>query len=247
MDLQLGLALPNSDQFLKKMEPVKKSNCFDGFREGYGSSLSSDDDDCSYDDDDYGMKRKRARLSEYVGDCACLSKTLPLLLWSKEPNDEDDQDDDDDQDIHKCGHFSMSRNGRDDETLVGWPPIKTYRKRCRGQNHNVAQRNNQIWTQNGRGDGVVDNGDNRWSSRYVKVQMEGMVITRKISLSFLRHHQSYEALTHSLISLFGKGQDNVEDYRLAYQDREGDWMLAADVPWRVFMRSIQRLKLLKDN
>ncbi|KAL9249038.1 Auxin-responsive protein IAA13-like protein [Drosera capensis] len=246
MDLQLGLALPNSDHFLKKLELVRKSCSFDGFGEGYGSSLSSDDDDCPYDDDYYGMKRKRARLSEdIVGDYACLPKTLPLLLWSKEPNGHDD-DDDDDQEIHKCGHFSTSRNGREDETLVGWPPIQSYRKRRRGQN-NVVRPNNPMGNENGRGGYVGDDDDNRWSSRYVKVQMEGMVITRKISLSFLRRHQSYEGLTHSLISLFGKGQDIVEDYRLTYQDREGDWMLAGDVPWRVFIRSIQRLKLLKDN
>jgi auxin-responsive protein IAA len=28
------------------------------------------------------------------------------------------------------------------------------------------------------------------------------------------------------------GQENSSNYRLTYQDREGDWLLAEDVPWR---------------
>ena len=28
------------------------------------------------------------------------------------------------------------------------------------------------------------------------------------------------------------GDDSVADYELTYQDKDGDWLLAGDVPWR---------------
>ncbi|KAH9612285.1 hypothetical protein KSS87_013646 [Heliosperma pusillum] len=41
------------------------------------------------------------------------------------------------------------------------------------------------------------------------------------------------------------GKDRVDDYKLTYQDEEGDWLLAGDVPWRTFIQSVQRLKMLR--
>ncbi|GAB2284146.1 hypothetical protein Dimus_018614, partial [Dionaea muscipula] len=120
-------------------------------------------------------------------------KPLPLLIWNGEPID----DDDDSQDIHE--------NGVVGDPLVGWPPIKNFRKLTYGRrNYNVARPNDPIAADVNRGVGDGADGDGRWRSSCLKVQMEGVLITRKINLSFLHHHQSYNALSHSLISLFGK-------------------------------------------
>ncbi|GAB2265422.1 hypothetical protein Dimus_000479 [Dionaea muscipula] len=117
-----------------------------------------------------------------------------LIGWLLEPID----DDDDSQDIHK--------NGVVGDPLVGWPPIKNFRKLTYGRrNYNVARPNDPVAVDVNRGVGDGSDGDGRWRSSYLKVQMEGVLITRKINLSFLHHHQSNNALTHSLISLFGKG------------------------------------------
>ncbi|KAM0031045.1 putative transcription regulator AUX/IAA family [Helianthus debilis subsp. tardiflorus] len=36
-----------------------------------------------------------------------------------------------------------------------------------------------------------------------------------------------------------------EDVKLTYQDKEGDWLLAGDVPWGLFVENVKRLKLVK--
>ncbi|VFQ97474.1 unnamed protein product [Cuscuta campestris] len=72
--------------------------------------------------------------------------------------------------------------------------------------------------------------------------MEGVGIARKIDLNA---HSSYASLTSSVITLFGRDEEDVEAYALTYQDKEGDWLLAGDVPWGTFIQSVQRLKLVK--
>ncbi|GAB2278670.1 hypothetical protein Dimus_013346 [Dionaea muscipula] len=116
-----------------------------------------------------------------------------------------------------CVHLAVAclcRNGVVGDPLVGWPPIKNFSKLTYGRlNYNVARPNDPVAADVNRGVGDGGDGDGMWRFSYLKVQMEGVLITRKINLSFLHHHQSYNALTHSLISLFGKGNSlhyNVE-------------------------------------
>ena len=86
------------------------------------------------------------------------------------------------------------------DSIVGWPPVKSYRKNfCHDDD---AQRHHQ-----GRCSGnlpAVENGVccGGRRSMYVKAQMEGFMITRKIDLKV---HQSYDSLTRSLLAMFGKG------------------------------------------
>ncbi|XP_020517713.1 auxin-responsive protein IAA9 [Amborella trichopoda] len=108
---------------------------------------------------------------------------------------------------------------RKKEVMVGWPPVKSCRKVGRG------------------------------SSFYVKVNMEGVGIGRKIDLNL---HHSYSSLAHALEDMFGKHEKNKEDGTvccpqciLTYEDREGDWMLVGDVPWETFIKSVKRLKILR--
>ncbi|GAB4832836.1 hypothetical protein Ancab_006851 [Ancistrocladus abbreviatus] len=239
MELQLGLALPVRNPIIKESDFKKKNNnySFNCSEEGYGSSLSSDDDGV-----DKNCARKKCRFDDAFdgdSDAADVPKTLSLLVWNREPNEEDDGP----QEIRKDCPFTMNKSGGEGDCTVGWPPIKSYRKKLCHQNYN-----GRMAPENGGGGGRIggEGDDSGLSSRYVKVQMEGVVITRKINLSFLEHHQSYGSLTCSLVSLFGRGQDNLDAYTLTYQDKEGDWLLAGDVPWRTFIESIQRLKLLRN-
>lgn len=158
--------------------------------------------------------------------------TLPLLLWDKEPNEQDKHP----KRLWEFTSFSFSKN--DGEGIVGWPPIKSYRKKLRQRDgsHRHFRR------QGGDFPAGIGGGCGGFRSMYVKVQIEGFGITRKIDLKL---YHSYESLTSSLLTMFGKGQDNVNGYKLTYQDREGDWLLAGDLPWRTFIGLVQRLKLMR--
>ncbi|GAV85980.1 AUX_IAA domain-containing protein [Cephalotus follicularis] len=151
-------------------------------------------------------------------------RTLPLLLWNNQPHEDDDP-----KDFYSHPSFAINQNNGD--SVVGWPPIKSSRKKhCHQNNRSV---------ENECGYGVI-----RSSSNYmfVKVKMEGVAIARKIDLTL---HHSFLTLKSTLINMFGTCQEDSNCYKLTYQDSEGDWLLAEDIPWRSFVRSVQRLKLLR--
>nr|GMD44095.1 auxin-responsive protein IAA29 [Ipomoea batatas] len=61
--------------------------------------------------------------------------------------------------------------------------------------------------------------------------MEGVAIGRKIDLSL---YNSYQVLTNNLINMFARYQEcgkNGGGYALLYQDKQGNWLVAGDVPW----------------
>ncbi|KAI3801823.1 hypothetical protein L1987_29940 [Smallanthus sonchifolius] len=161
-------------------------------------------------------------------------QTLPLLVWNNfccnknQLNEEHDQDHDNDGDndgeVESNSIFVRRRNIGG---VIGWPPVKLCRRK-------VCHR------KIGSNGGGSDDGDGGGSkSMYVKVHMEGIGIARKVDLNM---HQSYQTLVHTLANMFGKCYGDV---KLTYQDKEGDWLLAGDVPWGSFINTIQRLKLLK--
>ncbi|KMT02809.1 hypothetical protein BVRB_8g193910 [Beta vulgaris subsp. vulgaris] len=259
MELELGLSLskyPPKIPILKELDLISYVNCKakQVYEEGNSSTLSyqssvNDDDDDDNDSDDYGdeeincgffqiKENKKKRGFDEVNEVeSCdVSKpiTLPLLLWDKHPN-EDHQ-----QPKRLCNSTSFIINKSEGDGIVGWPPIKSYRKKVNdAQHHHHQQRrhggNFPAMENGGRGGGC---GGSR--SMFVKVQMEGFFITRKIDLKL---YHSYEALISSLLTMFNKEEDSVDDYKLTYQDSDGDWLLAGDVPWRTFIQSVQRLKL----
>ncbi|XP_015081643.1 auxin-responsive protein IAA29-like [Solanum pennellii] len=152
-------------------------------------------------------------------------QTLPLLLlWDK----------------HNQNNEHKRKDIGDEDGVVGWPPINSLRKKlchhsCRGAMNYVTVENGGVGGGSGGGRGSI--------YKYVKVKMEGVGIARKIDLSLFH---SYNKLTDTLISMFGKSKEIGDVYKLTYQDKEGDWLLAGDVPWRTFVGSVQRLKLIRD-
>ena len=153
--------------------------------------------------------------------------------------------------------LNCSRNDAEEDQVVGWPPVKSWRKKIFHQ-HQVGRIENNLTVEKENGRSI-----------YVKVKMEGVAIARKIDI---RLFHSYQALTNSLISMFAKrklytinpskisrnkqvigkypksqhlgdaffllwtdqkcDEDDYTRYTLTYQDKEGDWLIAGDIPWQ---------------
>ncbi|TKY62400.1 Auxin-induced protein 22E [Spatholobus suberectus] len=100
--------------------------------------------------------------------------------------------------------------------VVGWPPIRSFRK------NSLQQKK-------------VEQGDE--TGMYVKVSMAGAPYLRKIDLKV---YKSYPELLMALQNLFkctfGEYSEregyNGSEYAPTYEDKDGDWMLVGDVPWK---------------
>ncbi|GAB4841671.1 Auxin-induced protein 22D [Ancistrocladus abbreviatus] len=117
--------------------------------------------------------------------------------------------------------------------IVGWPPVRSYRK-------------NNLQAKKFSDDAHhVDGG-----GMYVKVSMDGAPYLRKIDL---RVYKSYAELLKGLEKMFNvkighyseREGYNGSDYAPTYEDKDGDWMLAGDVPWEMFISSCKRLRIMR--
>nr|AVQ94631.1 Aux/IAA15c [Carya cathayensis] len=115
--------------------------------------------------------------------------------------------------------------------IVGWPPVRAFRK-------NVMTK----------------------SCNLVKVAMDGAPYLRKVDLEM---YNSYQQLLSALEEMFScstiptyptrnyldekKLMDPVSgvEYVPIYEDKDGDLMLVGDVPWKMFVESCKRLRLIK--
>lgn len=111
--------------------------------------------------------------------------------------------------------------------VVGWPPIRSYRK------NTFLPKKNEVET------GV-----------YVKVSMDGAPYLRKIDLKV---YNGYPELLKALENMFkltiGEYSEREgyrrSEYAPTYEDKDGDWMLVGDVPWDMFVSSCKRLRIMK--
>ncbi|XVE77858.1 hypothetical protein DITRI_Ditri13aG0096900 [Diplodiscus trichospermus] len=112
--------------------------------------------------------------------------------------------------------------------VVGWPPVRSYRKNC------LQTKKNEV----------------EGAGRYVKVSVDGAPYLRKIDLKV---YKSYTELLKALENMFkltiGAYSEregyNGSDYAPTYEDKDGDWMLVGDVPWEMFISSCKRLRIMK--
>lgn len=118
--------------------------------------------------------------------------------------------------------------------VVGWPPIRSYRKNTLATTHAGH---------------AGDEGGDGQSTIYVKVNMDGMPIGRKVDLNA---YLSYENLLAALEEMFhsssgGHGLHFLSnsEFVLTYEDKEGDWMLVGDVPWGMFVNTVRRLRIVR--
>ncbi|XP_044470916.1 auxin-responsive protein IAA1-like isoform X2 [Mangifera indica] len=124
---------------------------------------------------------------------------------------------------------SESQNGKlpaAKAQVTGWPPVRSFRKK-----------------------------ELERSSKLVKVAVDGAPYLRKVDLEI---YSSYEELLKTLekmltcFTLQGNDRNKVGgrvamEYVATYEDKEGDWMLVGDVPWKMFMESCNRIRLMKSS
>ncbi|XP_038879327.1 auxin-responsive protein IAA29-like [Benincasa hispida] len=216
MELQLGLALTPTN-------PIKP---FD-----LNTHHNNPHNPLCFDFDSITHKKR----SRDFNHSAAFRRTLPLLLWNDHPNDGDD---DDSNDPHSASSNDSDEEEERENGLVGWPPLKKRRKSLFMKKHvGRAAVIRRPMVENG---GGFYRGLNSNYSRYVKVKMEGVGIARKVDLS---QHHSFDALRATLMNMFD--ETDSDDYRLTYQNIDGDWLLAENVTWRNFIGIVQRMKLEK--
>lgn len=149
------------------------------------------------------------------------------------------------------------------EQAVGWPPVGSFRRsKLPTQARPTGDEQEECVQQ------PIKSFPNQVSSLYVKVNMDGVPIGRKVDLNA---HDGYESLALAMEDMFQRpanvqssGQipmqkvrsmanepkrprflDSSSDFVLTYEDKEGDWMLVGDVPWRMFVNTIKRLRIMK--
>ncbi|KAL8092622.1 auxin-induced protein 22E-like [Apium graveolens] len=127
----------------------------------------------------------------------------------------------------KCGQDSSSPPPNKTQ-VVGWPPVRSYRKNILQQHKKEAD-----------GTGM-----------YIKVSMDGAPFLRKIDLKL---YNSYPQLLEALQNMFKctigvyserEGYNGCE-HAPTYEDKDGDWMLAGDVAWQMFVTSCKRMRIMK--
>ncbi|MCL7052182.1 hypothetical protein MKW94_021534 [Papaver nudicaule] len=104
--------------------------------------------------------------------------------------------------------------------VVGWPPVCSYRKKSKTSV-------------------VVDSN----ASLSIKVSMDGAPYLRKIDLNVHKGYTELAVAFEKLFGCFGTGQDS--EYISIYEDKDGDWMLVGDVPYKMFTESCKRLRIMK--
>ncbi|XP_015573097.1 auxin-responsive protein IAA2 isoform X2 [Ricinus communis] len=152
--------------------------------------------------------------------------------------------------------------------LVGWPPIRSFRKHLGSSNNSKLA--SDLPDKNPTG-GFNLKPESFRNGLFVKINMEGIPIGRKINLNA---YDSYEKLSIAIDELFSgllaaqretsaarninrideakaaagssSGVGNGE-YTLVYEDSEGDRILVGDVPWHMFVSTAKRLRVLKSS
>ncbi|KAL5056952.1 hypothetical protein RYX36_028556 [Vicia faba] len=135
--------------------------------------------------------------------------------------------------------------------VVGWPPIRSFRKNSMASN--LTKSNDE------------DEGKSGFGCLYVKVSMDGAPYLRKIDLKIYNNYKDLSSALENMFTCFTIGQCNSpglpgkdglsesslrdllhgSEYVLTYEDKDGDWMLVGDVPWRMFADSCRRLRIMK--
>ncbi|XWS71985.1 hypothetical protein CRYUN_Cryun02cG0001900 [Craigia yunnanensis] len=117
------------------------------------------------------------------------------------------------------------------EQVVGWPPVRSSRKKA------ISER-----------------------CKYVKVAVDGAPYLRKVNLEGYSNYQDLMKYLETLFTCFTirNGDRDREESKLSdvvkrmeyvptYEDKDGDWMLVGDVPWKMFIECCKRIRLMKSS
>ncbi|KAK4410575.1 Auxin-responsive protein IAA17 [Sesamum angolense] len=78
--------------------------------------------------------------------------------------------------------------------------------------------------------------------KYVKVAVDGAPYLRKVDLEITLAISSNVVNERKIMD-----SSNGTEYVPTYEDRDGDWMLVGDVPWKMFVESCKRMRLMKSS
>ncbi|KAJ6828518.1 auxin-responsive protein IAA17-like [Iris pallida] len=136
--------------------------------------------------------------------------------------------------------------------VVGWPPIRSYRKNSMATNAtNPSKKKEDAEAKQGSG------------CLYVKVSMDGAPYLRKVDLKMYANYKELSLALEKMFSCFNIGQcgshgipakdvegesrvtDHGSENVLTYEDKDDDWMLVGDVPWNMFTETCRRLRIMK--
>ncbi|THU46501.1 hypothetical protein C4D60_Mb09t05620 [Musa balbisiana] len=135
--------------------------------------------------------------------------------------------------------------------VVGWPPIRSYRKNTMAANPSKNKEDAK--------------GKQGLECLYIKVSMDGAPYLRKVDLKTYSNYKELSLALEKMFTCFTIGQcgsygmtgreiltegrvmDLLQgsEYVLTYEDKDGDWMLVGDVPWEMFTDSCRRLRIMK--
>ncbi|XWS69910.1 hypothetical protein CRYUN_Cryun03dG0004100 [Craigia yunnanensis] len=138
--------------------------------------------------------------------------------------------------------------------VVGWPPIRSFRK-------------NSMASHPTKNDDDAEAKLGGSVCVYVKVSMDGAPYLRKVDLKIYGSYKELSLALEKMFSCFTIGQcgshgvssrDGLSEsrlidllhgseYVLTYEDKDGDWMLVGDVPWKMFTDSCKRLRIMKSS
>ncbi|XP_008220118.1 PREDICTED: auxin-responsive protein IAA2-like [Prunus mume] len=167
--------------------------------------------------------------------------------------------------VHGSDQKSKTRIAQ--AAVVGWPPVRSSRKNLASSKSSFSKPPNSESPNEILQDGSSGKSDtNSKPHMFVKINMEGVPIGRKINL---KAYDSYEKLSLAIDELFQgllaaqrvcsdvekedkKGETKSithgnGEYTLLYEDHEGDRMLVGDVPWNMFVSTAKRLRVLKSS
>ncbi|KAI8539036.1 hypothetical protein RHMOL_Rhmol09G0150200 [Rhododendron molle] len=89
----------------------------------------------------------------------------------------------------------------------------------------------------------------RWA--YIKVNMEGVIVGRKICLL---EHMGYSTLATQLEDMFGIQSpaglrlfQAGSEFYLFYKDMDENWRTVGDCPWKEFADCVKRLRIVRKN
>nr|ACG24521.1 IAA31 - auxin-responsive Aux/IAA family member [Zea mays]ACG27616.1 IAA31 - auxin-responsive Aux/IAA family member [Zea mays] len=125
--------------------------------------------------------------------------------------------------------------------LVGWPPVRSYRKSCFQQQAAAKNKPAAALAEEAPAAGGL----------FVKVSMDGAPYLRKVDLKMYKGYRELrEALEAMFLCFSGAGAAdapavNPSDFAVTYEDKDGDLMLVGDVPFGMFISTCKRLRIMK--
>nr|CAB3475928.1 unnamed protein product [Digitaria exilis] len=157
--------------------------------------------------------------------------------------------------------------------VVGWPPVRSFRRNLASSSRQSPQSSSAHHHDAGvkgataaKGGAAAGEGLHKGPGLFVKINMDGVPIGRKVDL---RAYGGYVELSAAVGKLFRgllaaqrdpgaaavsrRGGEEAEEpviggeYTLVYEDEEGDRVLVGDVPWEMFVATAKRLRVLKSS